>query len=460
MSKEQTLGSTLLKGSAIFAIGNIFHKISVVASMFIVLRYIPVYDYGLWQLVLGLIGLVGLISLPGMEEVFLSDISRLIGRGKHKTGRLVFLQFSLLLVITSFLAMGVFIAAPYVLDQFTGIALHEILVIASLYFPFFAANRILTTFFNSRLAYLTVQKLQAVSRIVYIALLVLFLVVLDSGLATIVYAFTFTPLVASIIFLPRFIRVWRSEVYEVDERVEISLKTIMRGHGKWALAARYVDHFLQSIRPWILGFFLGVEGLAIISIAQSFFGEFSQLIPLNNVLGSAFARHIDKSVQEMKSILHTGVKYIVLLYSLAVIPITLLMYPLTNLIFPQYILSTPLLMIMLIALPIAPILSITTKLFYADLKQKELFLVNMFPKAASLVLTIVLAFSLGLVGVAIERVVSYYLAVYCKMRGVKKYMPQVNVFGKGMLGWRYGWADFIYTKNITNKIFSSFKIRG
>ncbi len=401
--------------------GNFFTKIIIVLTTVVVLRFVNVFDYGLWQLVLSVIGFFTILVLPGIEDLLINDVSTELGNNKANAGKQILKRSSIIIIILGiFSGIVLYFFAPYI-ALITKVNLTDILRVTAWYFPLHAVQRVYTLTFFSHQKFLLAQITTTLSRLSYLAVVVIGLFIWQVGVMSLAYAFVLSVLVSLIAlfpwFLPSAISIFESESSDIDN---FSFWGMIRRHGKWTLANDYFNNFVSSIRPWIIGYFLGIEWVAIISVAVALFGEIATIFPLSTILAPIVPRHVgDKD--KFQRIFHKGIIYSVWFYTLIAICGFIASPYLISLLFPQYISSVLYFQIMLLALPLSPVVTIVTRIFFAVKNQKDLFLSGIIPRlSGTLIILPILSLFFGPIGVAIERVITATMLAKFKLKSLLK----------------------------------------
>lgn len=416
--EKKSLLRTIGEGGIISFSGNFLLKLTAIFSTIVVLRYLSVYEYGLWQLVLGILSLFSAVTLPSISDVFVADLSRELGRKREDIYKAIFGQISLLMIGLGILsATLLFFAAPLI-TKASGFSFDFILRVLSLYLIFDALQGIYVIAFYSHLRFFYYQSLKVVNRILYLILASALLIYFKMGILGVVYAYVFSSGISLIIYLPAFVSTVRYLI-NVPADINYSLWEMFRAHGKWAMIRDYAEGGLFSARPWIIGYFLGVEAVALVSLAFALFGELMTIIPLNQVLAPIIPREMEDKFR-FKKLIEKGIKYTMWLYLGMGLAAYFAMPYFVEFFFPKYVPSLPLFNILLLYMPAVPFLLMTERVFYAVKAQKELFISTILPKASSLLLAMppLLKF-FGIFGTAFEFLISNFMIAFARMRYIK-----------------------------------------
>lgn len=447
MTDDTPFFKTIAKGGIIMTGGNVILKIFAILATVIILRYISVYDYGLWKLILAVLGSVGLLTLPNIENFLIADMARELGRKREDMYTALFQQASFLIfALGCAAAVGLFFAAP-VISFFTKLSITFPLQILSLSFVFSAIQRIYFIVFYSRLEFLHVQGMKILYRAAYLAALPVLIFYFELGFMSIVYAYVFSlalPLMVYAIHFAKLLRgIWRAE-YEVN----FSLWRAFKTHGKWALLTTYAEDIVGSVRPWIIGYFLGVEAVAIIMAAQSLFGEIVNAVPLSQILAPIIPREVDRE-NRFRLIIERSIKYSLWFFVAAGIVAFFVVPPLVGVLFPNYVSAIPLFSVILLALPAVPFSILTTQAFYALKAQRELFISTVTPRAVTIPVVLPLFLkAFGMMGAVAEYIITAYSIAFMRMRSLRRIAPEFRFSLATLI--QFDTTDRIFAERILN----------
>lgn len=373
MSEEKkSLLQTVGEGSAISFVGNLLLKFGTVASSIILLRYVSVSDYGLWQILLSVVSFASLATLPSFETLMIADLSSELGKKHEGVYKAIFKQSFFLLLALGFLAgTGLFLAAPSV-SRFSGLDITFLLRILAFQFFLAPLQRIYFLAFYSHLKYGLVHGAKITHRGGYLLLLLFFVLWRNMGITGVVLAHTLSIVASLAFFFPSFFKIAR-RLFIIHEDGRYSLWQTFRAHGKWALVGDYFDDVAGAARPWIIGYFLGLEGLAVATVALNLYGEMVTLLPLNQIFGPLIPREMAERKERMPFILERSMKYSFWFYVFSGIAAFFAVPPLVAAVFPNYMVSMPLFRVLLAALLPLPFSVVMYHAFYALQAQKTLF---------------------------------------------------------------------------------------
>lgn len=410
---------------AAMSIGNFILTFAGFGGTLILVNELSLYDYGLLTLALSLVGISEIILSLTIQDVITSDVSRFLGTkrlGEVKNLLTRFTQVEIILGIIIFLSL--YIAANTYIRTEHGEQVSRLVMVFAI-LPFL--NSIKYSYyvaFRSHMRFKVISFAnisENVGRFISIAFLVFFLKYGLIGGAISYLLGTFTGI---LIGTPYFIKIINNYRNIENIKEEMLIKTI-KGHGKWAIIQVPFKNLSGNIRPWIIQFFLGVEMVAIFSVARSTLGFFSSLFPIREIIFPTLSHGIS-DLSKTKEVVYRGIKYSLLVFGI----ITILSYFATpflfKILFPKYMDSVPIFRILIFHLIVLSFQIIQRPIFYALQMQKiwmYLIILNFF---LILLIGVPLAFFLGLPGIAFEFVLSSLIMVIVRFFILRKNVPELS----------------------------------
>ncbi len=402
-NKKYSFLRSYIHGEVAFGFWGFVSKGLVGVNALLIISQLDVYRYGLYVLIFAFYSLVTSVTLRPMSQVIFNDIARFNTEGRVDKAKKLFLEnFFIRMSIAVFLFLGVFFGAD-VIARFYGEDVAILFRILSFVFvadAFYTSVRIL---FQVHLRFTFLIFRDVLYRCIKLLFLLGFLFFAQLNITEAMLAHVVALFIVVFMFIPLYAKLYRSwnMVSPAKESVFLS---VVKTHGKWSVFSTMVSSVTTNIRPWLVQLFINTEAVAIFSIAQSLFGGIKTFIP-NSTLSALFPREMsDKSRRSY--ILLRGTKYLVL-FSLILATAGFFVAPLViKLVLPQYLASIPLFLILLPALPLVNFQSMASKFLVALRKQRAMFFISIVKIIIRIVLPVAFLYFFGLVGMALERVVS------------------------------------------------------
>lgn len=437
--------SAAVRGVTIFGVGNVIIRIVDFVIAIFILRWLSIFEFGLYRLVLSAQDLFSGFFLSGLDNVVVSDVSRGLQRDEREA-RSLYTTFLGFLILIGVLLWALFFFGNNIFLSRFGIAEESAKIIS---FLFLLAP--LETIYNLKFSILLDFGWGTVYRVIrdfsrlgsLVVLLSYFSLGIDGALWSLVFA-RLLPLGIILIAYHRDSFLILPTIFEIKN----SLKILFFRHGKWALLDDFIMNIGKNIRPFIIKYFAGVEAVAIFSVAQNLLAHSSSLFPIRDVLTPIFPRIADDSNQLISKI-NRSVKYSIWAHIAVSIAAAIGSPILVYLFFPKYMPALPLFYILLIGLPFLGFRSVLLPVFYALRQQKILFRLTVFRLALIALLSIILVSILGVWGAALESLLMGIILTPVFARALHKILPD----------WRFSIQDLILLDNYDKEFISDLRKR-
>lgn len=424
-------GRTVAKGVAISGMGSIITRFLDFFIAVLLLRWLSVYEYGVYKLALASYEVFSGFFLAGLENVVVSDVSRDLTSDPRRAKA----AFTVYFIFT--MAVGVCFAAIFffggeVVAQWIGkeSAAQYLIIIAVLFIlaPLETSYKLRFQIFLD-FGWANILRVVADG-----ARLLLMLVLFSLGPFHTTHALaTYLVPLGFFILIP-LLGYRRQPLLTMPSYAEI--KTALRGlflaHGKWAIASDYINNFSQSIRPFVVRAFVGTEAVALISVAQNFIAAVKSVFPMREVLTPILPRSGDDP-EKLAAQINRATKYATFGYVAVGIAAALGIPVLTHLFFPKYFPSLPFFYLLLAGLPFFGFRSVALPVFYALKQQRMLMVITASRTVAIAALNIFLTYLFGLWGAATEMVLIGVLTAPAYARAIHRILPQ----------WQWRWKDLV-----------------
>lgn len=408
-------------------------KLTGVVYTVLMLSQLSLYEYGVVQLLFTIPAFLAIINLPGIDQVVISDGGVAKGDNDPQTLRELldsYLVARFLLGLASFLFL--FLAAPIVAD-FYNEAIANAIRIISFTFLLSPLRSLFVLTFKVSLRYGAHAAMVSVEEVGKVLVLATGFFVFDAGILAPAFAYIGGEIIMLLVLLVPVLHA-RSELFAgTTRRVSLApVWDVVKNHGKWAMLMTYTNTLGQQLRLWLIKFFISTQAVAIYSVAFKLYQMTSKLVPFSKVI-QPIVPQLMATRGRLYRMVNKTVKY-QLLSNAAIAVVALVFVPIViQGFFPQYQPSILLYLVMLTAL--LP-LSLTTGLqpmFYAAKAQRSLFVATMTRVGLMLVLAPILMLTVGVVGVAIELVITRLFYAANRYLAIKRLFPDFSIQLKEML---------------------------
>jgi O-antigen/teichoic acid export membrane protein len=442
------LSKTIGIGTLWSTISSILLKFISIATIFITLRYLSVYEYGLIGLILSIYSTIGIVLLPGIDVMVTSEIATERGRGNSGRVKLLLKNYFTLQAVLAFSAWLIVFLGAGLLDLYFGnniVFLVRIAITSLLLYPI---NSIFTILFTAELKFFYQSLFGFLTEFLKFVFLLLSFFVFHAGVPGVIAVIPLSQLFAGLIMLPVFLSLYRP-IARVQTTEKESFLNLLRMQGKWSVATAYLNTFNQNARLWLIKVFAGTEAVGVFSVAAGLVVNVASLLPLNKIVAPALPQYLDDR-DRFYRMLNKSIKYQVLGYIIISLVVVFIIPYIMMYLFPKYLSSLQLFYIMIFA--IIPMgFGAATTAYYAIRKQNILSVLLVFK---FIVMILCLPFYIkyfGMYGIALEYVTTVSLYVWIRQLLLKRLLP----------GYRFSLTSFImfdsYDREVLRRIQSFIK---
>lgn len=417
---EENQASLVVKGVTITGIGNLIMRFLDFFIAVFLLRWLTVFEYGTYRLILAAYDFAAGFFLAGLENVVVSDASGGLKEEPRRAKTLfsVYTYFTLLVGVLFFLIF--FFGSELVSKWFGGGG--EYLRIISFLFLISPLESAFKLRFHILLdfAWETIFRVfRDFSRLgAILAFYFLFSFGTREAILTLMISYA-APVVLTFLFYHR------HSLFAIPSFSEArqALESLFFRHGKWALLEDFLSNSGKNVRPFIIKFFVGTEAVALFSAAQSLVANMTSIFPIRDILTPVLPRYADRPAR-LSGGINRAIKYSIFAYTLIGIVGAIAAPFVIFLLFPKYLSSLPIFYVFLLGLPFTGFRSVVVPVFYALKAQKILFLLTALRIAFIVGVGITLTYLLGLWGAVIEATLLGYFITPALARALRTVLPQ------------------------------------
>lgn len=441
--KNYSLRQSFLGGELALLSWESFERLLSAANVFLMLKFLNLYEFGVYQLVLAFYSIVASFLLDSIHEVVSNDLSRFLKEKNFDLFKRLFTEYG-------FFRIGFGLIAAVVIFFFSGFFSHlygntaeAYIKIISLLFVVESVRKVFISIFKANLHF---NFLGSQSVIIALTKFILFAIFLKLGIFSIFWilvAHVSGYLVSALIMGIRFLMIFSDWVVS-----EISFKTsifweIIKRHGKWAVAGEQASRINQNIRPWLIRFFISTEAVAVFSLTFGLVSMLTSLVPAKTFSG-IIPRELQDS-KRLKFIYASGVKFIGFLGLGLALAALFIFPPILNLVLPKYNEVLPYFKVLIfILLPTAGFTILTRAILVAMREQKALFIRPLFQIASIAVFSALLMPRFGVWGAMAEYAITNLLLGWLFYVFLVKVRPELKI--KTAELFRFSREDYLFVK--------------
>lgn len=424
MKPEDSISHKAITGSFWTSTSNWLLKFTTAFSLILTLKALSVYQYGLVQLVLSFFSVGVLFNLSAFHDVIVTEIAIAKGEGRERQKGL-YLTFLKAQSILSFILFLVFFLGAPLINRFAHGADAALYIrLVSLFFLLSPLREAYMLLLSVELKFYELAIFSVVEQVSRLLILVLTLYVFKLKIAGVLLASILSQVVTMLVCLPMFRRSYSP--LKVVEGVRVRLSEIFLRHGKWAVAVSYISNFNSNMRIWLTQYLLGTEAVGLFELAANLFSHTRSLLPISEVVTPIIPQYVHVR-ERFVLIINKALKYSMLAYIAVGIAAFLVFPPIIIYLFPKYIGSMGLYRIMLIALIPHSMTVVLVPLYYSLREQRSLFFAYVRRIVATAVVLPIMAHYFGIVGLAIEFVVTAIFLMVDRLYMAKKLVPEIHL---------------------------------
>ncbi len=421
---SKTLTRIIGEGAAWTTASAILVKVVSLTTIFIMLRTLSVYEYGVAELAIAAVGFLSIFQLPGLTSVVVADIGVEKGRGNISLAKGLFWSYVRLASLMALLATAILFFGAEAIATFYPEHIASYFRILAWSFPLSVVGTSFGALFSVTFRYFEQSLSTLLQESIKLVVIVVGFTVFQLKVEAVLYGMVLSQAFTFLLLLVFAIRAYQSLGHESASHVSL-LRTIYE-HGKWSIFSTYVGSLGNNVRTYLVKLFLGTEAVALLSVALGLVGHTSALFPIGSVVAPIIPQYISDKERFLR-IITKAVKYQVIGYGALAVVAAVLFPPIIVWLFPKYEAAIPLYRFMLIGLLPMGVMSIFTAVFFAFRMQRNLFFAVVVKVFYLTTFTAIGALTFYLPGIALAHVCTMYLYAFERYRRVRVLIPSYRL---------------------------------
>lgn len=420
-SLSRTVSSGTLWGSST----SVLLKGFTVLYLLIVLKQLSLYQYGVAELVLSIAGLLAIFILPGLHYVVVADMSRERGLGDEKRSREILHDYVRLRYVCALIPWALLFFGAEVVSHYYNEEISTMIRLLSFTFLTGPIKTAIQIVLRVQLKFKETALLSFMDEGYKLLIAACAVLLLGWGPLGIIVAYVFSDFLSTLTAL----FIWRKTVSQVfppltyvRDNTDERFYSILLTHGKWGILTNSLGGLGNTIRTWVIKFFVGTEAVALFSVAQGLFLQTSTLFPLSQVVAPILFENFNDH-NKLSHMVSKGIKYQVAGYFIVACGVVVGAPLLIWYLFPQYTGSLVLFFAMLPALFPMAFSGFFSMLFVAKQKQRNLFEVTVLRTISIALLSPLFVWWFGVIGVSIEVLATALIFALERYRKSKILLP-------------------------------------
>jgi O-antigen/teichoic acid export membrane protein len=423
---EESVTNKVFKGAATFSLSTLISTILQFLASVLVIRTLGKAEYGYLTLMISIYGASQFALSFGIEQLVASEIAR--GRGKNglSYSKLFIEKYAKILIMSGTTLLLLFSITP---NAFKTLHPFKIpLLIVGLLLFLTAFERILTTsFYGFTLFRYQVMRgiLYSILRLIFVAIFVIFM---KLGLIGALLTYPLASILASLYTFPFWLKTI-TPLRGIKSHKSSEFWNVLRVQGKYIMLSSPLKSVQGELPIWIINSILGIEAVAIFSVAQKGFllllfliQAFERaLLPMTSEKAEVEWELTKKTLQ--KSIGYTFIIAVILVVCGWFIAPTFISSVLSE----RYISSIPVFRLLLFIFPIYAFQVIQRPMFFALKEQRYIFFSLLIYDVLFSLLLVAFASILGLIGASMAQIFTSLTVTYLRHRFVKRIKPDFSL---------------------------------
>lgn len=423
MTKKRLFSEILVRGVISSSLFSLLSKIIAFLVSLVLFRALSLHEYGTYQLIIATWGFFTVFLFQGLSSLIISEVSKLRAFGDELSANKLISGFFIFLAL---LCSGLFVAvnAYYIyslrgVDPSVGLAL-RVLALTLIVHPFGLLMRLFFAIDHEFIAMNAVTALEDVLKMC--AILLVFFIFDDRRAVAVIVCLAGATFFANIAFLPFVLRRFSVILKTVSRSSFATLVNFVKKQGIWAILQKQVRQVGQNSRIFLVEFILGREALALYSFGEKVVLHISALLPLDDVLIpllSAEATNRDRVAR----VFRLGAKCTIWFFAPLSIALLFLVPPMIPFIFPQYVEASTIVRVLALSIPFSGVAMLLSSLFVSYHSQRRLFFLVVIRWLWFFPVGFTLFKIFGLLGVALEYVISLLLFNFLRYKDLTRVNP-------------------------------------
>jgi len=403
-----------------YGMSTLITRLTAVINTFLIIYFLTLYEYGVFRLILSLVGIFQAFILSGLDGVIRNEIAHYLkGSQPQKAAKLffeyVFLKGSLAGFVWGVMIVFINIYFSTIYDSnFT-----NILLLASTTLLLNFISDASSMFYRGVGAISLLSKMSVIAELVKLFMLILIFWLLSPSIQSVFIVIIFSQIVSLGLYFVTAYRdlcVWWHERRSVKEFI---IFTIVKNHGKWSLGNNVLSGLVTNGRNYIIKFLLSTEAVAVWNLALSMFNLLYSVIPSDKFLKVFLPYKIalkDLKVEYYKSY----VKYLTMVYIGLMVAGWIGSVIMVNILFPAYKPALPIFYIVSLGLLVSGVNDFVAAYLYTLRYQKILFYRTLQRNILTISLMFIFVHWLGFIGLGLEYLITnIFLTIFSYLSLIK-----------------------------------------
>ncbi len=424
-------------------------KLFTFANSYLIISALSIFSFGFYQLILSFVSILRGFSVKFFDGLVAIDMRRYFNVGKRDFAKRLFLENVVFKLGIGIIVTVVVFLSAHLIANLYGKDIIPLIRWASILLIINAVQSLMSIFLDSIVSFAQ-RGLSALGEFLKLGIMLSFLT--WSGELTIlnvIMAHVLSEAVATLIFtIIVLVKIYPKVFGNIKAHAENLMIKMVKTQGPRVLLIFSSKEVLNDATPWLVKFFVGTEGVAFYSFANTIINLAQDLIPMTALVPILALKADD--LGGLSFIFKKVVKYTIWIGSLFLVGAFLVVSPAILIIFPKYYPAIPIFLAMAVVLPIYGAVKVVFKTLGA-LREYGILAKRLFPElvilfaGSAIFMPLIGATGIGLVYTI--RYVERFWFLYTRL--VKKY-PSFKLKVRDFLKFDH------FDKNFLARVFSHF----
>lgn len=446
MQKNPSFSELFIWASARSQFLNVLVRVIALASSFLILKVLSVYEFGLYQLILAAVALAQSVNSGLFDDIAVNEIARSFADGLTSRAKRLFREYFFVKLLIGALAAAVLyfgagiVASYYDKDIASYVRLASILVLI-------APIRVVQSIFFRATVSFSAFGAEAVQEIAKLGFLGFWWYEGILGIREILIANIAGAVLALAYTSFWFIQQYRKHFSEVIADSARVLTGLVREYGRWIFLRYGISRAFKGSDVWFVRLFLNTEAVAFYSLAMNLISLLQGIFP-TDILGTLLPWEL-KDKRRLHYIYQRMVKYGLLMGIAVGIGAFIFVPKLIALFFPKYLPAMPVFLWMLVTLPLYAVYK-SQKTFLTVLREQKILTMRLVTEQG--VVIAILAIFLPFIGIY-AAVLSYLVTYAGRVTLFAVYLgrsyPELRLKIKGLVSFDHD--DWVFFRRVVRE---------
>lgn len=440
--------SSIVRGTVFITASRILTRVISFVSLFLVTSALSRQDYGMVVLALTISGPVLVIGGLGQDDTIMSYGARMIGEKKEEEATCVFKGYVIVKLGVSVLAILFLAFVKTLLGQKYAVILDQFLLPLQLWIILTVISTLADSVLQMRENFFWYAATDVCESLVKFFTVCLLYFTHTLSVSTILWAYVFGKIASILCAFPSF-----KYLFPKKQHIVVSIRAfanVVRTRGKWEVVRAGVGQLFSNTDVWFMSAILGLESVAIYSMASTMNSVLTSLLPFRQVVFPVLSRmsadhHAGSIVAKRMAKYSIWLNILLISISVIIVP------PVVHIFYAKYVSAIPVFFFISLTLLLNAISTSHGPMLFAYGEQKFLLMLSAISTVMGLTVFPVLTLALGLYGAVFEHHLSTGITVWLRERHLRKKHHMTTFL------WRDAFVFDTFDRELIKRVYTSIR---